>query len=275
MKYLIIAITWLISWTATGDDGMIGRSSLSILQVSRDSLFNLADTIPTPIPSPAGEKDSVYYGAIYDTVYLRIFHVDDRWNISPPSNLAYLINPPDIKPVSDLTCIGPSNRSKGVAFSFTIPDSSSTRYYIRQFEEGTPTAKRMWKYPGFTEDYVPRTQEGVRDTFVLSISANSNKEYTYLLYRESDYQSSRSSNRCKLWVGISIDPCMAIADSDTTWRAWIDKGLSFSESSLGKCAFYSHKIWDESISYLVTWRDIQLRYYWQIWRIYGYVYLPN
>lgn len=267
-------ILWLFKWTATGDDGLVGQASYSIFEVSRDSSFAVADTIPTYPPPMSGLPDSIYYASIWDTTYARIFYVDDVGNVSGSSNIARTIDLGDLAPITDLMVIGNTSQPKAVCFSFTIPDTEQVNYWIRQFDNGIPVAKTMHKWPGFGIPYEPKRKVGVRDSFVLSISAVPNKEYTYILYRDRNGISSRSSNRAKLWVGLSAEPNQAIATEDTTLIGWVNKGRTFNEGSLGKVAFYNHAIWDTTITHLASWRDIQLRYYWQIFRIYGYVYLP-
>lgn len=277
MKLIFLLLTWWLYWTASGDDGRIGQATGTVLEASKDQTWQEIDTVWTPTPSPPGSVDSTAFSSVWDTTYLRIFTYDEVGNVSDPSNIVILIDRDPPLPITDLSIIGPSGSTKGVGFTFTVPDTEKVLYWIREFEDGLPIAKSMWEYPGYDTPFSPSYVEGQRDTFVLSITAEADKEFLYLLYREpiNSGISSRSSNRVKLWTHVDTTQTnLAFAGNDTTLYGWVSKGNLWYEPNLKIITTWKHAIWDTNTVSIVNWRAIQEKYYWQIWEIYGYVYFP-
>jgi subtilisin family serine protease len=83
-----------IEWTATGDDGGTGRASRTELRWSTspidDMNFAAATLVPTPNPSPAGNRESTEVtGLAYSTLYyFAIKAFDEFGNAGPLSNVA-------------------------------------------------------------------------------------------------------------------------------------------------------------------------------------------
>jgi hypothetical protein len=83
-----------LRWTATGDDGPVGRATRYDIRVSTESIteanFGGARAVPGPVPARAGTPDSAEVTglAFSSTYYFAIKVVDDYANIGPISNVA-------------------------------------------------------------------------------------------------------------------------------------------------------------------------------------------
>ena len=75
---LLIALTWWISWTAPGDDGMVG-------QADHYNITLRGDTIDAPAPSPAWSRDSVEVEFVMGENTFVISAVDEAGNEGDPA----------------------------------------------------------------------------------------------------------------------------------------------------------------------------------------------
>jgi len=100
-------VTFVLTWTATGDDGIVGRAShydmryafngstLENNWTSSDSVLNM------PVPSLAGQRDSVLFNTnveVGSTIYFALKVNDEVPNTSQISNIVSYYIPDDIPP---------------------------------------------------------------------------------------------------------------------------------------------------------------------------------
>jgi len=134
----VTASSFLVTWTAPGDDGQVGTAASYDIRYSLSPItsgnFTAATAAPgPPAPSPAGSNESYLLpGLEYDTrYYVALRSVDDRTNVSGLSNVVTAITlavvppdstPPDSIPPAPITNLVVTNYSGStVTLGWTAP----------------------------------------------------------------------------------------------------------------------------------------------------------
>src|SRR5262249_14337481 len=111
-----------LSWTATGDDGAVGRAvsydlRYSLDPMTEDSFPFAAAVLNTPLPKPAGSAETMEVpGLDTDKIYYFALRAEDEWgNPGPVSNIA-----------SGATLSPPTFASSPPSFSAALKTSEKT-----------------------------------------------------------------------------------------------------------------------------------------------------
>jgi hypothetical protein len=129
----------VVSWTAPGDDGMIGTASVYDMSVSESPInagnFTLAlgvPSLPVPLPSGTGQSVTVHGLTPGRTYYFAIRTADDQGNWSGLSNIVHFDWTVDTAPPAAPNAFAAVSEADGVHLSWaanTEPDLAGYNVY--------------------------------------------------------------------------------------------------------------------------------------------------
>ncbi len=195
----------VLSWTATGDDGLVGRAgsydlrwSLSTIQSSN---FDAATSIPdTPVPAVAGERETfTVTGLTPDTTYhfaLRV--VDNDGNRSGLSNEAIVTigasddTPPDT--IDDLSV--ESFDATSVTLAWTAPGDDGSQGTVAQYDVRYSTSE-------INDDNFDQAQSAQGPSSLVAAGQSQTLVVAGLTEGQQYYFAMKAADEVPNWSGLS------------------------------------------------------------------------